>query len=252
MVHQKSTNSLKYNKMKKFILLIFFAIIGVTTWGQSVKTVPSYSEEYEQQTGILRSKQWVSTDKIRIEAYDDKGDYTLMIYRADSAKIYTQNSITKKWIAFPLSQIKDGSFMGGLLNIVNHSSERKFINEENVGSYSCLHYYVKSTTGHKGGATSNADWDEWVYEPYNMVIKKSDDLNPGGYLIRRNIKIGEPDPKLFELPKDYTGNNDLPIGGIMELLTGEKQGEQNAGETMEDKNEKMKSFLEQFEKAKNK
>ena len=53
--------------------------------------------------------------------------------------------------------------------------------------YDCNHYYVETATSHKNGTTSYSDKDEWVYEPYNMVIQESDMVNPGGKIAVRTV-----------------------------------------------------------------
>ena len=191
-------------------------------------------------------------DKMRVESYDPNGMCTIMIYRADSAKIYTQIG-NGSWLAIPLSSVKAGTFMGGSLNITGNKSKRTHRGQETVEGYDCNHYYVETATSHENGTTSYSDKDEWVYEPYNMVIQESDMVNPGGYLVRRNIKLGTQPASLFELPKDYNGN-ELPLGGIMEILGGtkksDKQGSQKKTESKEA--DVMNSLLEMMGGAKKK
>ena len=238
--------------MKKLIVSLFVVLLGATSAMGQIKTSPSYSEIYEKGSGKLRSKEWIMPDKMRVESYDPKGKCSIMIYRADSAKIYTQIG-NGSWLAIPLSSVKAGTFMGGSLNITGNNSKRKFRGQETVEGYDCNHYYVETATSHENGTTSYSDKDEWVYEPYHMVIQESDMVNPGGYLVRRNIKLGTQPASLFELPKDYNGN-ELPLGGIMEILGGtkksDKQGSQKKTESKEA--DVMNSLLEMMGGAKKK
>lgn len=238
--------------MKKLILSLFVVLLGATSAMGQIKTSPSYSEVYEKGSGKLRAKEWIMPDKMRVESYDPNGKCTIMIFRADSAKIYTQIG-NGSWLAIPLSSVKAGTFMGGSLNLTGNKSKRTHRGQETVEGYDCNHYYVETATSHENGTTSYSDKDEWVYEPYNMVIQESDMVNPGGYLVRRNIKLGTQPASMFELPKDYNGG-DLPLGGIMEILGGtkksDKQGTQKKTESKEA--DVMNSLLEMMGGAKKK
>ena len=192
-------------------------LLAVPMVQAQIKTTPSYSEKYEKGSGKLRTKEWVTKDKMRIESFNAEGNRTIMIYRADSAKIYTYVESDDRWTAFPISSLQDGTFMGGGMNLTGTSTKRKRLGEEEAEGFDCTVYYVESKTGHENGMTSNADKKEWIYEPYQMVIKESDMINPGGYLVRRNIQIGEPDPSVFEL-KGYKGGSDLPMGGVIDMM----------------------------------
>ena len=76
--------------MKRLILSLFVVLLGATSAMGQIKTSPSYSEVYEKGSGKLRAKEWIMPDKMRVESYDPNGKCTIMIFRADSAKIYTQ------------------------------------------------------------------------------------------------------------------------------------------------------------------
>lgn len=239
--------------MKKFIVTMFAVMLGVSAAIGQIKTSPSYSEVYEKGSGKLRSKEWIMPDKMRVESFDPKGKSTIMIFRLDSAKIYMQIG-DGSWMALPLSRIKDGTFMGGSLNLTGNKSKRTHRGRETVEGYDCEHYYVETATSHENGTTSYSDKDEWVYEPYNMVIKESDMVNPGSYLVRRNIKLGTQPASLFELPKDYKGS-ELPLGGIMEkMLGGQKNSGKQEGKKKTDSKEAdvMNSLLEMMKGAKKK
>jgi hypothetical protein len=51
----------------------------------------------------------------------------------------------------------------------------------------------------------------------------------------KNLKIGKQDPKLFEVPADYTG---MDMGGIGKALSGEDEGGQDEGQQPQDKGKK--------------
>ena len=240
--------------MKRLILSLFVVLLGATSAMGQIKTSPSYSEVYEKGSGKLRAKEWIMPDKMRVESYDPNGKCTIMIYRLDSAKVYTQIG-DGSWMAMPLSRVKDGTFMGGSLNLTRNKTKRTHRGKETVEGYDCEHYYVETATGHENGTISYSDKDEWVYEPYNMVIQESDMVNPGGYLVRRNIKLGSQPASMFELPKDYKGS-ELPLGGIMEkILGGEKKSpeKQDGKKKTESKDaDVMNSLLEMLGGAKKK
>ncbi len=237
------------------ILIALSLLLTIPMVHAQIKTTPSYSEKYEKGSGKLRAKEWVTKDKMRIESFDAKGNRTIMIYRADSAKIYTYVEVDKRWTVFPMSKLQDGTFLGGGMNLTGTSTKRKRLREEEAEGFDCTVYYVESKTGHENGMTSNADKTEWIYEPYQMVIKESDMINPGGYLVRRNIKIGEPDPSVFEL-EGYKGGSDLPMGGLMELMmnftkdskTNEKSGGNKSSGNNKSDADKMVEMMKQLMK----
>lgn len=116
----------------------------------------------------------------------ENGKTTTVIFRADSLKFYILDREKKTWMSIDPTSITRGTFYGiAALEHEGNSVKRTFIKEENVGGYSCRHYRVESALAHKGGTTSYSDWDEWVYEPYKLVIRRSDDIRPD------NIRSGE-------------------------------------------------------------
>lgn len=235
--------------MKKIILLLLCALpIAQAAWGQNT-LVPGYSEVYEENSGKLRSKEWQSTRNVRMEMPGEDGKTTTVIFRADSLKFYILDTEKKTWLSIDPAQITGGAIYGiAALEHEGNSVKRTFINEENVGGYSCRHYRVESALAHKGGTTSYSDWDEWVYEPYKLVIRRSDDIRPGQYTIRQNIAMGPQPESLFEIPKDYKGSA-MPLGGMMEMITGQskeqnQQGIENIMDGFKKLEEDMKSATE--------
>ena len=211
--------------------------------------VPGYSEVWEENGGKLRSKEWQSTNNVRLEMPGENGKTTTVIFRADSLKFYILNTENKTWMSIDPAQITGGTFYGIVaLEHEGNSVKRTFIKEENVGGYSCRHYRVESALAHKGGTTSYSDWDEWVYEPYKMVIRRSDDIRPGQYTIRQNIVMGPQPESLFEIPKDYKGSA-MPIGGMMEMFTGQSK-EQNQ-QKIDETGDKLQDLMNQFKNINN-
>ena len=250
--------------MKRTILLIIVCIkIAVTANAQLNGMLPCYSEVQEEHSNKIRSKQWVSTDKFRLETPNDDGTMSVIIYRADSAKFYNLDMERKTWISFLLSQITEGTLSGiGALVVENHNVKKTFIKQEDVEGYMCNHYRFETTTPHAGGTTSYADWEEWIYEPYKTWIRHSDDLTDGQYVVRRNIVMGAQPEHLFEIPKDFKGMA-LPGGGMLEMITGKAQEGGNTGpanfknlvgdkeeqEKMDGKVQTINSLLQQMKEA---
>ena len=223
--------------------------------------VPGYSEVWEENGGKLRSKEWQSTNNVRLEMPGENGKTTTVIFRADSLKFYILNTENKTWMSIDPAQITGGTFYGIVaLEHEGNSVKRTFIKEENVGGYSCRHYRVESALAHKGGTTSYSDWDEWVYEPYKLVIRRSDDIRPGQYTIRQNIVMGPQPESLFEIPKDYKGSA-MPLGGMMEMITGKSKEQtqqdideygnksQEVGKMLENANDPNKTQEQKLQEA---
>jgi hypothetical protein len=232
--------------MKRISFITVFLLVAAVAAKSQI--IPHYGETYEKETGKLRGKAWMSAVGFRQESTNDKGKTSVTIYRVDSAKVYHLDMEKKTWMAFPLSQLMDGTLSGiEAFERESHSVQRTLINQETVEGKACNHYRVVTATALKGGTTDRADWEEWIYEPDKMWIQRSDDIRAGRYLVHRNIVMGAQPAHLFEIPKDFKGSS-FPAGGMMEMLqqsSGKSQAE------IKDANKDAKSATDQLNNINN-
>lgn len=238
--------------MKQILLIAacLTAIITVQAQNFKIVTAPHYAEAYEEETGKLVSKEWVSAENFRQELPKDDGKTTIVIYRADSAKVYILDTEKKTRMSFSVSEASQGKLWGiESMEVEGRSQTKKLLGRETIEGYDCAHYSVTRETTTKNGQKESVTTDEWIYEPTQIVIRSSD-LNRGsGYLIRRNIAIGAQPTHLFEIPRDYTAIN-IPTGGFMEMIIS-SSGKSEAQIKEEVNNSNAKSQLEQLKELGN-
>ena len=80
--------------MKRIVLIAVCLATAATAWAQPR---PHYADMYEGNKQI--GKQWASGGNARLERLRDDGTSTVMIYRADSAKIFF-DSASKNYICY--------------------------------------------------------------------------------------------------------------------------------------------------------
>lgn len=182
--------------MKKWILLLFAGLLGVTAaQGQSY-----YYETYEKSGDKLVSRNWVFDDNSRCEAYD-KGETVIDITRKDSACHYLIYNKTKRILAMPLSE-STSEKIGALTGTGERNVKKEFLANEEVEGYMCKKYRItitKSTPDSGKRNVSHHEW--WTDKPFNICIQT--DNHTSGLLVTRNIKPGAQPAHLFELPKGY-------------------------------------------------
>jgi hypothetical protein len=212
--------------MKKLILLLCLWASVTTASAQGA----TYFEEYWESSGEFIAKEWHYGGNLRRESVDKMtGRNILMIYRVDSAKIYSVDMEAKTYKAIPLSMVSNmqeiTNNVVGLDLETGRNTTREFVKEEVVEGYPCTLYEVKTTSTNKLSDGSVTDYyaNEWVYKPYNIWIR-SKELPYEPSKVRRNIQTGPQPAQLFEIPKGFEGFT-LGSGGLMEMITGKSQSE---------------------------
>ena len=227
--------------MKRVLLfMIFFAAIATA---QAQHTSYSGSEHYLY-SKKLYAKIWMQADpgnlKSRSESVDENtGERTVIIYRQDSAKIYTLKPEKKTYIVIPMSQVTNMNSLLGIEFETHRTVDREFIGLETVNGYECHHYKHTSTSTFSHGGEEVGVFHSWIYQPLNVQMQHSN----GGYdepIFLNNFQQGPQPAHLFEIPKDYEGFT-VPAGGLNEMIKNE------TGTSLED----MKDIFDVFkEKSK--
>jgi hypothetical protein len=200
----------------KRLSLITVCLVAVTL--TAVAQVPAhYAEEYEKETGKLRGKVWFAADgSFRQETSGENGRTSVIIVRRDSMAAYHLNTANKTYMKLDIASITDGLGGGKLTGIEDMETAKSnikstFRGKETVEGVECEHYFHQRTDALKGGGSSSADYDEWVYPADKIWRQRSDDIRPGRYLVQRNIRVGAQPTSMFEIPRDYKGSG-LPAG----------------------------------------
>ena len=208
-------------KRISFIMVCLVAVALTAT----AQPNPHYADMYDVSSNKLIGKQWMSGSHARLERIKDDGTSTVMIYRADSAVIYTLNPERKVYMPLPMSQATDMNQLIGAKVEEGRNVTREFIGMEDVEGKQCAHYKVTIVTTLANGTQSTGGHHEWFYEPLNTFIRWQP-LGYGNAWILRNIRQGAQPANLFEIPRDYRAMG-LPAGGLMEMLLGGQSQEQN-------------------------
>ncbi len=214
--------------MKRLLLLAVGLAVGAATaqaqTGRIIAT-PHYAESYEEETGKLKSKEWVSGQNLRQELTRDDGTSQVVIYRADSAKVYMLNAERKTYIAVSMQQATEGKLWGiETMETANRSTTREFVRNETIDGWECTLWSVTGKSVSRGGDEEGWTREEWRHEPTKIVIRGTDPNRGRGYLIRRNIVVGAQPESMFVIPRDYAAMN-VPMGGLMEMITGRTEGQ---------------------------
>jgi hypothetical protein len=226
----------------KRILFITLCLVALALTA-TAQPNPHYADMYDASTNKLIGKQWMSGIHARLERIKDDGTSTIMIYRADSAVIYTLNPEKKVYMPLPMSQATDMNLLIGAKVEEGRSVTREFIGIEDVEGKQCAHYKVTIITMLANGTQSTGGHHEWFYEPLNTFIR----YQPFGYgnaWILRNIRQEAQPANLFEIPRDYKAMNVLPAGGLMEMLqqsNGKSQADMQQGVNNANKDAKEKT-----------
>ena len=246
----------KQNKTKLSFITLCLLSLGATALAQNpVQTVSYSGTEYYKHSKKEYAKIWMQADpgnlKSRSERKDEKtGEVSIMIFRQDSAKMYVLKPEKKTWMAISMSQLNMNDLVG--LNVEkDRNVEKKFLGLEDVNGYECHHYQHISTSTLNNGTQETGCTHSWMYEPLNVQMQYSN----CGYdepIYLGNFKQGPQPAHLFELPDDYTGMS-LPVGGLMEMLTGKprEQNQQDVDETKKNLQEGMQNINDQIKEIEN-
>lgn len=243
--------------MKKLILLLmaFAALANGAVWGQ---ITDYYAEEYTEHSGKLLAKEWVSGTNIRSESIKN-GEPSILILRGDSMKAWNLNPVKKTYIALDLDAFLKENPVNRLLGekVTQHTkSESEYLRTDEAEGKMCKVYRMRYIETMPDGSTNVADWEEWIYEPWGIWIKKTNDVRSLlEAVVLRNVKPGPQPAHLFEVPKDYKGIS-VPLGGLLEMLGGEKSGsgskEKKKDSKPSDKKSDMEQMMDAFKKLQNK
>jgi hypothetical protein len=217
------------------LMMVCLVAVALTATAQPN---PHYADMYEGNK--LIGKQWISGGHARLERLRDDGTSTIMIYRADSAVIYTLNPERKVYIPLPMSQATDMNALIGAKVEEGRNVTRKFEGMEEVDGKMCSRYTVTVVTTLVNGSTETSTRSEWWWEPLNTFIRQQYGYSPAWEL--RNIRQGTQPANLFEIPNDYKAMN-IPVGGIMEMLqqsSGKSQAEMQ--QSSNDANRKLEQI----------
>jgi hypothetical protein len=202
---------------------------------------------YDVSSNKLIGRQWMSGSHARLERIRDDGTSTVIIYRADSAVIYTLNAEKKVYMPLPMSQATDMNQLIGVKVEEGNNVTREFIGMEDVEGKQCAHYKVTIVTTLANGTQSVGGHHEWIYAPLNTFIRWQP-LGYGSAWVLRNIAIGAQPAHLFEIPKDYAVIA-IPAGGIIEMLTGNsrEQNQRDADNLQNEAKKQTEGLKEQLE-----
>ena len=205
---------------------LFALVIAFLGFGLTVVSAQSsyYGETFEKETGVMRSRTWVSISKMksRLEHISKDGKIT-------GVTIFDMNTLTscnldldkKTYQIMDMKTLIDGTALGvESLKVVDSTTERTVLGKEIIEGYDCTHYGVSTVTTTQGGGDSG-QYDEWVWEPHGITIQITDEMRFGNYLVTKNINLGEPPANLLEIPEDFTEVKapDLSeLGAMLELF----------------------------------
>ncbi len=161
--------------MKKlFALVIAFLGFGLTfVCAQS----SYYGETFEKETGVMRSRTWVSISKMksRLEHIGKDGKISsVTILDMKTLTSYNLNLDKKTYQVMDMKKLIDGSALGiEALKVVDSKTERTVLGKEKIEGYDCTHYGVSTVTTTQGGSDSG-QYDEWIWEPHGIPIQITD------------------------------------------------------------------------------
>lgn len=231
--------------MKRILLIaVCLAAMAITVQAQPN---PHYADMYE--SGKQIGKQWFSDGNARLERLKDDGTSTIMIYRADSAKIYTIIPERKVYMILPMAQATNMNALIGAKVEEGRNITRELVGMEEVDGKMCAHYSITATTILVNGMTETVTYSQWWWEPLNTFIREKYGFSPAWEL--RNIVQRVQPAHLFEIPKDYTAMV-IPAGGFMDMLTGSSgKSEAELKQAHDEANSKAKSETDKLNEIKN-
>ena len=190
------------------LLAVCLASVVTTAWAQPR---PHYADMYEGNKQV--GKQWASSSgHLRVERLQPDGSNTIIIYRADSVKVYALRPDRKTYMVVPFSQATNMNALIGAKVESGRTTTREELGRERVGIYDCKVYRVTTSSTLADGTTKTGIRKEWWWEPLNTFIKS--DI-PDFDL--RNIVQGEQPADLFAIPRDYAVIA-IPSGGLMDMF----------------------------------
>jgi hypothetical protein len=141
-----------------------------------------------------RSRMYMGQNGYRMET-DQMGQQSIAIQRYDLQVIWVLMPADKTYMETPVQ--RQASMMD-MARDPETQVERQLVGPEPVGAYRCLKYRMRIT--HRGHTWTGTLWlapelkdfpVKWVDDATNAVVEF------------QNIRLGEPDPALFELPAGY-------------------------------------------------
>jgi len=180
--------------------------------GDFAGSVKEYSAEMvEVKSGRVTQKLAVTPDKVFSEGFDAQGKReSLAILRLDQKKMYIFIEANKSYWELPFN--KD-QFTAADLRVGLAQIKREKVGAEKVGGYQADKWRITATAmGMK--SISN----EWLTREFGFMPVRTE--IDGVVQEMRNIKPGQPDAALFELPKGYA--RDTTMENMMKSVMGGK------------------------------
>ena len=238
-------------KQMKYILLLLAALLSsASAWAQGISFYGEWSREH---SGKLDAKVWHTEKFARSESVEDKdGKLTIFIFNIDSMKAYVLNPEKKTCLVMDLKDLSLNKIVG--LDVEDSRRHtREFIRTEDVDGRPCKLYHIVTFSKMKGREEeADGSYYDWIYEPmiaknYNGCIKTDNTIyTMDRCIVLRKIQIGPQPASLFEVPKDYT-RTEVPLGGMMEMVTGKSREENQKDADKAGKD--IKENFEQIQKA---
>jgi hypothetical protein len=190
-------------------LSLLVALFGTTL--VLAGTIKEYSAEMvDIKSGKVRSKEYVTPTKMRIEDYDDDGKLQFInIIRMDHQKAYTFYVAHKTYVEFPLQgktipernspewKKLEKLMMGEL---ASQTKEEK-IGTETINGYKAEKFRVTTRIEKMSDGSISYEW--YAKEFFTPVRIQHGDSEEDDIEELRNIKVGAPASSLFELPSGY-------------------------------------------------
>lgn len=140
-------------------------------------------------------KTYVSENAMRQEL-ERQGQASIIIIRFDRNVMWTILPAQRMYMEIPTGSARD---LSEAIRDPNAKVERELLGNEKVGAYTCAKYRVRVTEP-QGKTYSGIQWA--AKELDGLIVKIQDDQT-GGTVEYQNVRLGPPDPALFEAPAGY-------------------------------------------------
>jgi hypothetical protein len=138
--------------------------------------------------------------------------------------------------------------MLGLDVEVSRTSKTELLGRETIEGYDCGHYLSTSTSTLTTGTEDSGCYEYWEHEPLGVTMQHKEGCGYMSPITLKNFQQGPQPDHLFEIPRDYSVM-ELPLGGLMELITGNsrEQNQRDADNVKKELNTKSQDLQKQLE-----
>ena len=172
---------------------------------------PYSADMADVQNGRVAQKLAVTRDKVFSEGLDDQGmRQAIAIIRLDQKKMYVCLEANKSYWELPFD--KD-TFSASDLNVGPARVKREKTGSETVNGHKAEKWRITATAM---GVDSVSH--EWLSEEFGAIPIRTE--SQGSVREMRNVRPGEPDASLFEIPAGYT--RDAKMEQLMKVMLGGK------------------------------